>query len=124
VADARMFEERVADLQRQWRERVGATRGGSTVELLIRALPGAPVITVNSSAQLLGRSFKAVNLAVRELVEAGVLKQVRLGRRNRAFEAVELVEAFNALEHELASPHGDTRTSLPARSVPARPAAH
>ena len=33
----------------------------------------------------------------RYLVEAGILKQVTVGRRNRAFEAPELIEAFAAL---------------------------
>jgi Fic family protein len=120
VNDARLFEERVGDLRGQWRRRLGHIRRGSTVDLLIDSLPGAPVITVNSAVRLTGRSYKAVNLAVRELLGAGVLRQVRLGRRNRAFEAAELVDAFNSLERQLASPQADTRTSPPARPVPAR----
>ena len=120
VRDARAFEERVLNLQAQWRQRVGPVRRGSTVDLLIDALPGAPVITVNSAVRIAGRSFKAVNLAVRELLAAGILRQVRVGKRNRAFEAAELVETFNSLERQLASPQADTRTSPPARPVPPR----
>ena len=44
-------------------------------------------------------------------VNAGILRQISVGRRNRAFEASEIVEAFTALERRLASPEGDTRTS-------------
>jgi hypothetical protein len=44
--------------------------------------------------------------------------QTTVGRRNRAFEASEMVDAFNALERRLASPAGDTRHSPPARAVP------
>jgi hypothetical protein len=47
-----------------------------------------------------------------------VLVQVNVGRRHRAFEAPEMVEAFTALERRLASPAGDTRASAPARRVP------
>ena len=54
------------------------------------------------------------------LVEAGILKQVTVGRRNRAFEAPELIEAFTALERQLASPEGDTPVSEPIRRVPHR----
>ena len=52
------------------------------------------------------------------LVRTGVLRQVGVGRRHRAFEAPELIEAFTALERQLASPGGDTRSSAPARHVP------
>ena len=120
VSDARMFEERVAALQRDWRVRIGLIRKGSAVDLLINAIPGAPVVTVNSAAHLISRTFKATNLAVRELVTANVLRQVKVGRRNRAFEASELVDAFNALERQLASPDADTHSALPVRPVPAR----
>ena len=44
-----------------------------------------------------------------------MLVQTTVGRRNRAFEAAELIEAFTALERQLASPRGDTRVSGPAR---------
>jgi Fic family protein len=120
VTDARMYEERVAELQSRWRQRLGRVRKGSAVDLFLDALPGAPVITVKSAAEIIGRSFVAANSAVHELVEAQVLSQVRLGRRNRAFEATEVIEMFNDLERQLASPVGDTHTSPPSRAVPAR----
>jgi hypothetical protein len=83
--------------------------------LLLRALPGAPILTVKASAELICRSFPQVNEAMAELVEAGVLSQVTVGRRNRALEAKELINAFTDLERQLASPAGDTRTSEPSR---------
>ena len=42
-------------------------------------------------------------------------------KRNRIFEAPELIEAFTSLERQLASPAGDTALSQPARRVPQRP---
>jgi hypothetical protein len=51
---------------------------------------------------------------------AGILRQVNVGRRNRAFEAPDLIEEFAALERRLASPRGDTRTGEPTRRVPRR----
>ena len=69
---------------------------------------------------LTGRTFQAANLAISRLVEAGVLVQVNVGRRNRAFEAPELIDAFTSLERQLASPGGNTRVSGPVRQVPER----
>jgi Fic family protein len=120
VGDARLFERRVAELQTEWRLRLGRLRQGSAADLLITALPGAPIVTVNSAATLLGRSYVAANESIAQLVKANVLRQIDVGRRNRAFEATELVNAFNELERQLASPGGDTRISPPARSAPAR----
>jgi Fic family protein len=121
VHDAEAYEARVAEVQGEWRERLGAVRKNSATDLLVNALPAAPIATVQSAAALVGRSEQAVNEAIPRLVEAGVLKQTTVGRRNRAFEASELIDAFTDLERQLASPAADTRTSPPERRVPARP---
>lgn len=121
VADADAFEERVRLLERGWRERLGRVRAHSALDLLVRRLPGAPILTVQSAAELVGRSEQATNQAIARLVEAGVLAQATVGRRNRFFEAPEVIHAFTALERQLASPVGDTRTSPPARRVPRTP---
>ena len=49
-------------------------------------------------------------------IRAGILKQVPVGQRNRAFEAPELIEAFTALERQLASLERDTLVSEPVAS--------
>ena len=120
VGDASRFEERVRALLDSWHERVGPIRRDSAARLLIDALPAAPVLTTSTAAALIGRSFQATSQAMNRLVDAGVLTQITVGRRNRAFEAPELIEAFTALERQLASPEGDTRVSGPARHVPRR----
>jgi Fic family protein len=120
VADSDAFERRAQDIQRSWRDRLPSVRRNSATDLLLSALPGAPVITANSAAALIGRSFPAANNAVSQLVEAGVLNQITIGRRNRAYEAPEIIAAFTDLERQLASPEGDTLTSEPLRRVPRR----
>jgi Fic family protein len=121
VADAETYEQRVTEVQAVWREALGRVRANSAVDVLVNALPGAPVITVQSAAALIGRSDQAVNEAIPRLVDAGVLTQTTIGRRNRAFEAVDLIDAFTDLERQLASPDGDTLHSPPKRRVPQRP---
>jgi len=118
VADADAFEERIQLLEQMWRRRLGRVRAGAAVDLLLRRLPGAPVLTVRSASELIGRSGQAANQAIARLVESKVLTQTTVGRRNRAFEAREVIRAFTALERRLASPTGDTRAALPARRVP------
>jgi Fic family protein len=120
VGDAELYEQRVAEMQADWRSALGKVRANSAVDLLVNALPGAPVITVQSAAALIGRSDQAVNEAIPRLVDAGVLSQTTIGQRNRAFEALGLVEAFTDFERQLASPDGDTRHSPPRRRVPRR----
>jgi Fic family protein len=120
VADATLFESRAASLQVRWRERVGPVRANSATDLLLLRLPGAPVLTAESAATLIGRTFKPANEAIQRLVQAGILRQITIGRRNRAFEAPEIIDAFTDLERQLASPAGDTRTSPPARAAPYR----
>jgi Fic family protein len=120
VSDAEAFERRVAELQEEWRTRLGRVRKDSAIDLLLDAIPGAPIITVQSGAALVGRSVQAVNEAIPRLVDAGVLDQTTIGKRNRAFEATELIDSFTALERQLASPGADTRTLPPSRRVPRR----
>ncbi len=120
VADAQAFEQRIEVLEGTWRGRLGRVRADSAVDLLLRRVPGAPILTVASAAALIGRSTQATNEAITRLVEAKVLSQTTVGRRNRAFEAAELIRAFTDLERRLASPSGDTRTAPPTRRVPRR----
>lgn len=119
VSDADEFEGRMRSLEASWRERIGGVRSGSSTDLLLRALPGAPVVTVGGASRLLDRSFGAVNRAMHELLESGVVRQVTVGKRNRAFEATEVIEAFIDLERQLASPAADTKVASPSRPAPA-----
>ena len=118
VQDASRFEEQVRTLQSSWIERAGHPRRDSAARLLIEKLPAAPMLTTSTAATLIDRSFQAASQAMDRLVRTGVLRQVSVGRRHRAFEASELIEAFTALERQLARPGGDTRASAPARHVP------
>ena len=121
VEDASHFEGQVREIQASWRERLGRARRDSAVNLLISVLPNAPVLTTTTASELVGRSFPATSMAIERLVAAGVLVQVSVGRRNRAYEATELIDVFTTFERRLASPEGDTRVSAPACRVPQNP---
>jgi hypothetical protein len=64
---------------------------------------GALTVALSSCALVLvARREQAVNQAIPRLVGAGVLKKTTIGLRNRAFEAQDLIDAFNDLERQLA----------------------
>jgi hypothetical protein len=118
VADAATFEQKALAIETEWRHRLGRVRARSSADLLLGLLVGAPVVTVNSAAAMIGRSFIQTNEAIERLVEAGILKQVTVGRRNRAFEAPDIIEVFAAHERQLASPAGDTRYQRTSSASP------
>ena len=122
VADADSFEQRVAELQSEWRARaLPISRSDATALKLLEQLPATPIVTVNGASKLIGRSFRATNDAIEQLVAQGILTPATAGQRNRVFEARDLIDSFTGLERQLASPAGNTLTSEPARHVPARP---
>ncbi len=118
--DAGMFAAELVDLEATSRARLGRVRANSATDLLLTALPSLPVFSVTTAAAQIGRTFQATSDAVERLRQADVVRQVSLGRRNRAFEAVGLFEAFTGFERALASPESDTLVSPPSRLVPQR----
>jgi Fic family protein len=119
--DAGQFAQDLAALEAQWRESLGRVRANSAADLLVVTLPSLPVFSVTAAAATIGRTFQATSDAVERLRRAGVVRQVNLGKRNRAFEVVGLFETFTGFERSLASLDADTRVSPPARAVPALP---
>jgi Fic family protein len=121
VTDALGFEAAVQRIQETWRQQAGNPRRDSAASRLIDLLPSAPILTVTSAAGLIHRSFERTNEGMKRLEGAGIVRNIRVGKRNRAFEAPGIIDAFTALERQLTSSSGETRTSLPKRRTPARP---
>lgn len=88
-------------LRNQWREVVGRPRSGSAADKLIEALPGHPILDVGAAERIAGVSNQAARLAMIQLEEAGVIKRINAGKRNRAWEAVGLFEVVEASERRL-----------------------
>jgi Fic family protein len=106
-------------LRTHWHARVRPRRN-SAAELLLDVLVRAPVVTAATAATLVERSTVAAGNAIDQLVAAGVLTQTTVGKRNRAFEALEVFDLLVDYERALASPSGDTLTERPVRPAPAR----
>ena len=120
--DAQAYSQEIDEITTLWRSKFGRVRANSSTDLLLRVLPGAPIVTVESASKLIGRSKARTTDAVNALAEAGVLRQRNVGRqRYRVFEATEVLDLFTGLERALASPTGDTGSDRPVRLVPQRP---
>jgi len=120
--DAEHYAERIDALTAGWRQRLGKVRANSSTDLLLKMLPGAPLVSVESASTLIGRSKARTTEAVNAFSEAGILRQRNVGRqRYRVFEATDVLDLFTGLERRLASPSGDTASAAPTRQVPSRP---
>ncbi len=105
--DAEAYSEHINSTTTTWRSNLGRVRANSSTDLLLRLLPGVPIITVESACKLIGRSKARTTDAVNALTDAGVLHQRNVGRqRYRVFEATEVLDLFTGLEQHLASPTG------------------
>jgi Fic family protein len=103
VADAESFEQRVEGLQTDWRARLGPMRSDSSALALLERLPATPIVTARGVERALGVTYNAANAAIDVMVSTGILTKTRAGRRNRAFEARELIDAFTDLERQMAT---------------------
>ncbi|HEY0840884.1 MAG TPA: Fic family protein, partial [Vulgatibacter sp.] len=100
AAMAKDLAGRIASLQDAWRLR-SQPRRGSTADALIDLLPAHPILSLASARQITGRSKQATNVALAALEEAGVLRRLSIGKRNRAWEAREVFDLANGFEQEL-----------------------
>lgn len=104
----------LAALRTRWQEAARARRG-SAVATLLEALPGRPVVDIESLRELTGGvADKNIYAAIDRLVAAGVLTELSGGGRNRVWAALGVLELLERLEGELG------RRS-PARAVSPRP---
>ena len=120
VNDITKLAHEMDAIRESWVTRLGGVRANSALSQMIYEIQGSPVFTVSSMVNATGKTFPAVNGAVTALLDAGIIEETSRGKRNRVFEAPEVISYFNLLERRLASRAGDTRTSKPERHVPFR----
>ena len=119
-AEATGFEEEIAALRKIWEGVLGRVRAKSALDEILGVLPGAPVFDVGLLQEMTGRSFSSLSAAVESYVQAGIIRQITTGNRNRVFEVPDIIEEYTRLERRLASPVGDTAIAPPVRPVPAK----
>lgn len=114
---------RLDELQGRWRDRAGRPRRDSAAARLLPLLPAYPIVNVATVERLTGVSDEAARLALLALERVGILAQINVGRRNRAWAAKEVFDAVNTFEWEIATPDdpAEPRRPSPTRRRTARP---
>ena len=95
------FAGQVAELQRRWGNQAGDPRSGSGAARLIGLLPATPVLDVRAATDLLGGSGEQARQAILRLEQAGVLRRLTSGKRNRVWESVGLFDLLDRFERDL-----------------------
>jgi len=85
---------RVQELQEEWRRALtpAGVRSDAAAWRLIDVLPGHPIISQPVAAEATGRTRPAIQQAIDQLVEVGVLLALTTGKRNRQWEAAGLLD--------------------------------
>jgi len=118
---AQKLARSLAALQESWRAAAGRPRRTSATQRLIELIAGTPVTDIPTVTSLLGVSYTQAREAVLRLEAVGVLRPASIGRkRNRAWEAPELLDLLDEFEFEAMTP---TRDGEPRRPSPRRPPA-
>jgi len=94
----------LSSLKQEWLDRAGDPRNGSATRLLVDGLAAHPVVSVESVQQLLPVRGEAARTAILRLEEAGVLRQVTIGKRNRAWAAIEVLDLLDDFDSLVRSP--------------------
>lgn len=100
---ATAYLDRVSELQDRWRALlVGSAtpRADAAVWKVIEVLPAYPLISIAIAIAATGRTRPAVAQAFEHLTAAGVLISTSASRRNRLFEAVDLLDLLEEIEGE------------------------
>lgn len=112
--EAERFTASITSLQERWRQQAGPLRSDAAALRLLEVLPATPIIDVQTTAELARCSEQAARLAVLHLEARGVLAQLTVGRRNRAWEAIGLFDRLDDFERRLATRRGGATRLRPA----------
>lgn len=91
------LERRAEELRAMWQAEL-KVRGDSAVDVLMKSLVGIPVHTSAYASVYIDRSLNRTIDACMKLLEAGVLRQISEGRRNRVFEATAIVDLYQGID--------------------------
>lgn len=98
----------ITDLREAWFERADHPRAKAAARKLIDGLIQHPILTVQSAEEITRVSNEAARLALNRLDAAGVVKQITLGKRNRAWAAEEVFDLLDEFDMSMGSLDGES----------------
>ncbi len=111
VATRRLAND-IGALRNEWRALASDPHPNDAASAVIDALPTHPVINAEIAERVTGRSRRTAERVLARLQDDGVLRQVTLGKRNRAWESVGHFALLDRFERTLSGGAvgiGDTR---------------
>lgn len=96
--EAERLAAEIESRQEVWLERLGQPRSDAAARQLVSALPEQPVIDVAAGRRLTGKSHVAVQGALKQLEEAGIVAPLSGKRQGRAWECRELFDLVEEFE--------------------------
>lgn len=96
--EAEALRDDVEALRARWREQLNGLRSDAAAWKLLDEIPGRPVLTAPSVAELLGISPPAANRALKQLQDRGIITPLNERKWGRAWEAAELLSLVDAFE--------------------------
>ena len=85
VVIANMFISKVSKLRDSWRSRGLKIPANSATDRLLDLFLAVPQLATRHAANCIGKSYGATNEAMRQLVKAGIVKEVAIDNRERVF---------------------------------------
>lgn len=85
VVIANMFLSKVSKLRDNWRSRGLKIPANSATDRLLDLFLAVPQLATRHAANCIGKSYGATNEAMRQLVRAGIVKEVAVDNRERVF---------------------------------------
>ena len=85
VVIANMFISKVSKLRDNWRSRGLKIPANSATDKLLDLFLAVPQLATRRAASCIGKSYGATNEAMRQLVKAGIVKEVAIDNRERVF---------------------------------------
>ena len=85
VVIANMFISKVSKLRNSWRSRGLKIPANSATDRLLNLFLAVPQLATRHAANCIGKSYGATNEAMRQLVRAGIVKEVAIDNRERVF---------------------------------------
>jgi Fic family protein len=101
-AERMAFE--IEERQELWLRELGSPRADAAVRQLVRVLPGQPVIDVAIGRRITGKSHVAVQNALNQLEQVGILQKLNERKWGRAWECGELLQLVEDFEEAVALP--------------------
>jgi Fic family protein len=101
---ARSFSKTVAELQEEWRTKLGRVRSDAAVLSVIEALPKFPILTTGVAEKEISRSRPVTIEALERLESVGALTRHRNQKKGDSWEAKELFNLLGDFEEAVSQP--------------------